>query len=160
MLTSSWSISASPVMTMRFSILVSDTPPFTIYRRHTKKKREENIPVIIPYCHKALISTALKQIYFCDWVTISSIIGAKKILSFFSYTVNHIPATAKLVNEKAIENSFCYWSPSLNRSRYADNLEFQLLPPYKSSNQEIPLVFHLVSTMGHFSVSEETYAIK
>ena len=26
----SWSISASPVITMRFSILVSDIPPFTV----------------------------------------------------------------------------------------------------------------------------------
>lgn len=63
MLTSSWSISASPVMTMRFSILVSETPPFTICRW---QKKEESILVVIPYCHKALLSVALKQINFCD----------------------------------------------------------------------------------------------
>lgn len=32
-LTSSWSMSQSPVMTIRFSILVSDRPPFSVCRQ-------------------------------------------------------------------------------------------------------------------------------
>lgn len=34
-LTSSWSMSQSPVMTIRFSILVSDRPPFSVCRQET-----------------------------------------------------------------------------------------------------------------------------
>lgn len=58
-LTSSWSMSQSPVMTIRFSILVSDRPPFSVCRYRTSpvmdaawQKRQE---VLVCGCVRTLV---------------------------------------------------------------------------------------------------------
>lgn len=122
-------MSPSPVITIRFSILVSDTPPFTIYRWH--KKKTTQLCVIILYGSK-LPSTALKHVNFSvTGLQLVSILGAK-----YPFSVIQLVTLYTLIKKQVMENSSCYWSPGLNRPRYADQQEFQALPRYKSGNKE------------------------